>query len=58
MAKCKTCGKTIRIPKGWSTGPAVRKHYWSKHREIMQGARADAAAEAALPDLGKRRRSA
>lgn len=58
MAKCKTCGKTIRIPKGWTTGPAVRRHYWSKHPEIMQRWRTDAAAESALPDPRKRRRSA
>ena len=34
--KCKTCGQTIRIPKGWSVGPAVRRHYWAKHRDVMQ----------------------
>jgi hypothetical protein len=37
MAKCKTCGKQIMIPKGWSIGPAVRRHYWAKHPEIVQG---------------------
>lgn len=35
-ARCKTCGKAIRIPAGWSAGPAARKHYWRHHREIMQ----------------------
>lgn len=39
MAKCKTCGKTIRTPKGWSVGSAVRRHYWSKHPEVMDGSR-------------------
>jgi hypothetical protein len=37
--RCKTCGKVIRLPRGWSVGPAVRRHYWSEHREIMQPAR-------------------
>lgn len=35
--RCKTCNQSIRVPKGWSTGPAVRRHYWAKHREVMQG---------------------
>jgi hypothetical protein len=35
LPRCKACGKPIRIPKGWSTGAAVRRHYWSKHREVM-----------------------
>jgi hypothetical protein len=34
--RCGTCGRPIRVPKGWTVGPAVRKHYWAKHREIMQ----------------------
>lgn len=55
MAKCTTCGKAIRVPKGWTVGPAVRRHYWAKHPERMEGARADRAAEASLPK-GKRRR--
>jgi hypothetical protein len=33
---CKTCGQKIRIPKGWTVGPAVRRHYWAKHRDVMQ----------------------
>ncbi len=33
---CKRCNRRIRIPEGWSFGPAVRKHYWAKHPEIMQ----------------------
>jgi hypothetical protein len=36
--RCRTCGKTIRIPEGWSVGPAVRRHYWAKHREVMTAA--------------------
>ena len=34
--KCRTCGARIRIPEGWTPGPAVRKHYWAKHPEVMQ----------------------
>ncbi len=34
--RCGTCNQTIRVPKGWSVGPAVRRHYWGKHREVMQ----------------------
>ncbi len=33
---CKRCNRRIRVPEGWSFGPAVRKHYWAKHPEIMQ----------------------
>ncbi len=33
---CRTCGKRIRIPKGWTAGPAVRRHYWREHRDVMQ----------------------
>ena len=33
--RCKTCGAAIRIPEGWSAGPAVRRHYWTKHRDVM-----------------------
>lgn len=33
--KCRTCGSRIRIPDGWTAGPAVRKHYWAKHRDVM-----------------------
>jgi hypothetical protein len=35
LPRCKACDKPIQIPKGWSTGAAVRRHYWSKHREVM-----------------------
>lgn len=35
-ALCHTCGARIRIPDGWSVGPAVRRHYWAKHRARMQ----------------------
>jgi hypothetical protein len=35
---CKTCGKSIYVPPGWSRGPAVRRHYWAKHRDVMQPA--------------------
>ncbi len=35
--RCKTCGQTIRVPQGWTQGPAIRRHYWAKHREVMQG---------------------
>ena len=34
--RCKTCNQTIRVPKGWTPGPAVRRHYWAKHRDVMQ----------------------
>ena len=34
--RCHTCGKPIHIPQGWSPGPAVRRHYWKHHREVMQ----------------------
>jgi hypothetical protein len=34
--RCHTCGKTIHVPKGWTPGPAVRRHYWAKHRDVMQ----------------------
>ncbi len=34
-ARCNQCGKKIRIPNGWTVGPAVRKHYWAKHRDRM-----------------------
>jgi hypothetical protein len=39
--RCKTCGKAIRVPQGWTAGPAVRRHYWAKHRDVM------------LPKVGK-----
>lgn len=37
--RCRTCEKVIRVPKGWTQGPAIRRHYWREHREIMQGRR-------------------
>lgn len=54
MAKCHTCGKTIRVSKGWSVGAATRRHYWRNHPEVMMKTQADKAAERALP---KRRRA-
>ncbi|MDQ3982243.1 MAG: hypothetical protein M3271_06130 [Actinomycetota bacterium] len=33
--RCRTCGETIEVPEGWSHGPAVRRHYWAEHREVM-----------------------
>ena len=33
---CKLCDRAIRLPDGWTRGPAVRRHYWAKHREVMQ----------------------
>jgi hypothetical protein len=35
--RCRTCGRPIHVPKGWSIGPAVRRHYWRKHPEVMRG---------------------
>ena len=35
--RCKICDKPIYVPDGWTRGPAVRRHYWAKHREVMQG---------------------
>ena len=35
--RCRICDKPIRVPKGWTQGPAVRKHYWAQHREVMSG---------------------
>ncbi len=49
VATCKTCGRTIAVPEGWSVGPAVRKHYWEQHPERMEKTRADRSAEATLP---------
>ncbi|MGH2747268.1 MAG: hypothetical protein ACRDKB_05035 [Actinomycetota bacterium] len=39
LDRCHTCGKPIRVPKGWSRLPAVRRHYWKYHPEIMRGSR-------------------
>lgn len=33
---CRTCGRRVHIPEGWSVGPAVRRHYWKHHPEVMQ----------------------
>jgi hypothetical protein len=33
--KCRTCGERILVPTGWSAGPAVRRHYWRKHPDVM-----------------------
>jgi len=38
-ARCHTCGKVIRVPKGWSVGSASRRHYWREHRDVMQPTR-------------------
>jgi hypothetical protein len=35
MPTCRACGKKIRVPKGWTSGPAVRRHYWKEHRDVM-----------------------
>jgi hypothetical protein len=24
------------MPRDWTLGPAVRRHYWAKHAEVMQ----------------------
>ncbi len=34
--RCKNCDTAIRVPKGWSHGAAVRRHYWAKHPEVMR----------------------
>lgn len=36
--RCHTCGRAIHVPAGWSGGPAVRRHYWRHHRDVMQSA--------------------
>lgn len=54
MAKCKTCGKAIHVPRGWTIGPAVRRHYWAKHPERMEAKRADLEATRTL-DSGQKR---
>jgi hypothetical protein len=33
--RCRACGEVIDVPEGWSHGPAVRRHYWARHREVM-----------------------
>ena len=37
---CNACGRKVRMPKGWSRGAAVRRHYWAKHRDVMTGPKA------------------
>ncbi len=34
--RCHRCNRAIRVPDGWTHGPAIRRHYWAKHREVMQ----------------------
>ena len=34
---CKLCERRVRIPDGWTRGPAVRSHYWSKPRSHDAG---------------------
>ncbi|MDQ3878033.1 MAG: RNHCP domain-containing protein [Actinomycetota bacterium] len=34
---CKKCGRKVRMPSGWTIGPAVRRHYWAKHPDVMRG---------------------
>jgi hypothetical protein len=34
--RCQTCKRPIHVPPEWSTGAAVRRHYWAKHREVMR----------------------
>ena len=34
--RCHTCDKPIHVPKGWSAGSAVRRHYWRHHPAVMQ----------------------
>lgn len=33
--RCRACGEAIEVPPGWSHGPAVRRHYWARHRDVM-----------------------
>lgn len=33
--RCRACGEAIEVPAGWSHGPAVRRHYWARHRDVM-----------------------
>ena len=35
VPRCRSCGEAIDVPEGWSHGPAVRRHYWSRHRDVM-----------------------
>ena len=37
--RCSICERPIHVPTGWSSGPAVRRHYWAKHREVMRAGR-------------------
>lgn len=40
--RCHTCGRAIEVPDGWSHGPAVRRHYWAEHRDVMTRGRTKA----------------
>lgn len=33
---CLRCDAVIPVPKGWSRGPAIRRHYWRKHPDVMR----------------------
>ena len=33
--RCRICDRAIHVRPGWSSGAATRRHYWSKHREVM-----------------------
>jgi hypothetical protein len=33
---CRICERAIHVPKGWSSGAATRRHYWSKHPDVMR----------------------
>jgi hypothetical protein len=37
--QCRICKRAIYVPKGWSAGAATRRHYWSKHPEVMRKGR-------------------
>lgn len=49
MATCRTCGKQIEVPEGWSVGPAVRRHYWDAHPDRMLQTQQDRKAERLIP---------
>jgi hypothetical protein len=34
--RCNACKRPIYVPPEWSTGAAVRRHYWAKHPEVMR----------------------
>jgi hypothetical protein len=37
--RCRLCERAVHMPKGWSMGASVRRHYWRKHRDVMLAAR-------------------